>query len=123
MAVSPALPRIRRRGRPLSWIALALLVLGALDPMEGSVVIAAGAVLAACAGVLTGSRHRGLLLPGAVLVSVGVAALWGLSALGGIGGTTGRSLWWALLLVPYPIGWIVVLTGTFKLVGEFRRDG
>jgi hypothetical protein len=122
MSTSPsaslAFPRL---ARPLSWMSLALLLLGALDPMEGSVVIAGGAVLAAWAAAGTGSRYRRQLLWAAVLTAVGVAALWGMSALGGIGGTTGRSMWWALTLVPYPVGWILALVGAFRLVAELRR--
>jgi hypothetical protein len=45
----------------------------------------------------------------------------GMSALGGIGGDTGRSYWWALLFLPYPVGWIMALTGAFELVAELRR--
>src|SRR4030095_8259159 len=35
---------------------------------------------------------------------VGVAALWGLSAIGGFGGTSGRAYLWGMLIVSYPIG-------------------
>jgi NO-binding membrane sensor protein with MHYT domain len=117
-SVGSAFPQLVR---PLSWIALALLLLGAFDPMEGSVVIAVGAVLAAWAAAGAASRQRRLLLRAAVLVVVGVAALFGMSALGGIGGDTGRSYWWALLFLPYPVGWIMALTGAFELVAELRR--
>jgi NO-binding membrane sensor protein with MHYT domain len=117
-SVSSAFPQLVR---PLSWFALALLLLGALDPMEGSVVIAVGAVLAAWVAARAASRQRRLLLRAAVLVVVGVAALFGMSALGGIGGDSGRSYWWALLFLPYPVGWTMALTGAFKLVAETRR--
>jgi len=32
-----------------------------------------------------------------------------LSSLGGIGGKSGRSLWWGLALLPYPVGWLMAL--------------
>jgi len=35
---------------------------------------------------------------------VGVGALWFLSSLGGIGGKSGHSIWWGLLILPYPTG-------------------
>jgi hypothetical protein len=122
MSVTSRSTAFSRLARPLSWMALALLLVGALDPMEGSVLIAAGAVLAAWLGVGTSSRSRTLLLWGAGLTVVGVAALFGFSALGGIGGDSGRSNWWALTFVPYPVGWIASLVGAFRLVAEVRRS-
>jgi hypothetical protein len=43
------------------------------------------------------------------LIAIGVGALFGLSSIGGFGGTTGRSMWWGLLIAPYPIGWLMAL--------------
>jgi 4-hydroxybenzoate polyprenyltransferase len=37
--------------------------------------------------------------------------LFGLSAVGGFGGTTGRSAWWAVLILPYLAGWAVGILG------------
>jgi hypothetical protein len=48
------------------------------------------------------------------LIAVGVAALFGLSAIGGFGGPSGRSMWWGLLLLPYPIGWVIGLLGAVQ---------
>jgi len=39
----------------------------------------------------------------------GVAAMLAVNTLGGLGGTKGRSLWWGLLILPYPIGWILAI--------------
>lgn len=119
--ISPVVSAFPRLVRPLSWMALALVLLGALDPMEGSVVIAVGAVLAVWVAAWVASRQRRLLLRAAVFIVVGVVALFGMSALGGIGGNTGRSYWWALLLLPYPVGWVMALVGAVKLVSEIRR--
>ena len=38
---------------------------------------------------------------------VGVDDGLGLNALGGVGGQTGRSYWWAPVALPYPAGWIL----------------
>jgi hypothetical protein len=100
----------------LSWISLGLLLVGAFDPLEGSVAVAIGAVLAASAAAAQASHHLRLLLSAALLTLVGVAAMWAMSAAGGIGGHTGRSYWWGLLLVPYPEGWVMALTGAFRLI-------
>ena len=50
----------------------------------------------------------------------GVAALFGLSALGGIGGDSGRSMWWAVLLVPYVTGWVLALVESVRVLREQR---
>jgi hypothetical protein len=45
-----------------------------------------------------------------------------LSLFGGIGGNTGRSMWWGLVILPYPVGWIIGVAGAaLALVESFRR--
>jgi hypothetical protein len=51
-----------------------------------------------------------------VLVAIGVGLMFGMSAMGGIGGHTGRSMWWALALLPYPIGWVLGLTAVTMML-------
>lgn len=85
------------------------MLIGALDPMEGSVVILVGGGLVAL-GTWLGGNDRRLLaywlwLCGSILF--GVVALFGLSAVGGFGGRSGRSLWWGLWLLPYPVAWLL----------------
>ena len=46
-----------------------------------------------------------------ILIAVGVAAMWGLSVVGGFGDTTGRSMWWGLLILPYLFGWLMAIWG------------
>jgi hypothetical protein len=89
----------------LVLVALVLMVIGALDPLEGAVVIAAGVLLLAMAGAALRSPIRRRAYAAGILVVVGVAALHTLSALGGVGGSTGRSTCWLLLAAPYPLGW------------------
>ena len=89
--------------RILAVVGLLAILLGALDPLEGSVLILPGAGLLALAAWLGSSRYRKLLYWSFALVTIGVGVLWTLSAAGGFGGSTGRSLWWGLLLLPYPL--------------------
>jgi hypothetical protein len=103
----------RNQSRWLVMIGLALMVAGALDPLEGSVVILGGSVLAAIGAFLAGTRYR-LPVAAVLLIAIGVAALFGMSALGGVGGNTGRSIWWLLLCLPYAIGWILGLAGAAR---------
>lgn len=89
------------------------MVIGAVDPMEGSLVILPGSGLVAL-GTFLGPVDRRLLayrLGVFVLIAFGVGALWGLSSIGGFGGNSGRSMWWGLLILPYLIGWSIGIWG------------
>jgi len=111
----------RRWSRILVIVGLVAMVIGALDPLEGSLVILPGTGLVTLGALLGNSRHRILLYWSFVLVAVGVGALWGLSALGGFGGNSGRSNWWGLVLLPYPVGWIMGLVGAIRRLWEGSR--
>ena len=100
--------------RVLILIGLVLMLIGFLDPLEGSLIIAPGTGLVALGAFLGKTRGRMLAYWGFGLMVVGMGALWGLSAIGGIGGDTGRSMWWGLLLLPYPAGWIMGLLGAVR---------
>lgn len=86
---------------------------GAIDPLEGSALILPGSGLLALGSYLGHSeeRTRRYRTWGFVLIAFGVAALFGLSALGGIGGPSGHSVWWALLVLPYLVGWSIDVWG------------
>jgi hypothetical protein len=110
-------------GWPRIWIiaGLILMIIGAIDPLEGSVVILAGSLAAAIGAFFAKSRRKKLLITALVLIAAGVGAMFAMSAMGGIGGRTGRSLWWALILLPYPAGWIMGLIGAVLSLKEFIR--
>jgi hypothetical protein len=97
---------------------LVAMVIGALDPLEGALLILPGTGLVALGALLGNSRHRIFLYWSFVLVAVGAGALWGLSALGGLGGDSGRSNWWGLVLLPYPVGWVMGLVGAIRRLRE-----
>ncbi len=102
------------------------MLLGTLDPLEGSVLILGGSGLVALALYLGGKDRRTVRYWtwAFILIAVGVAMLFGLSAVGGIGGKTGRSMWWGLLMLPYPVGWLMVLTGgVVGVVRLFKNRG
>jgi hypothetical protein len=46
-----------------------------------------------------------------ILIAAGVAAMWGVSTVGGFGGSSGRSMWWGVLLLPYAAGWVMAVWG------------
>ncbi|TAK11556.1 MAG: hypothetical protein EPO35_12210 [Acidobacteria bacterium] len=109
------------RARFLLIAGLVLMIAGALDPMEGSVVILAGSALAAIAAYFGHLPRARAIELAFVLITVGVAALFGFSAVGGIGGTSKYSMWWVLTMVPYPIGWIVGLAATISALRASRK--
>ena len=91
---------------------------GVLDPLEGSIVILAAVAVAAFAARALHSRHAHLLYWALAFTFVGVAMLWGLSAVGGFGGPSGRTMWWAMTLVPYPIGFLLGVIGAIRALRD-----
>lgn len=89
------------------------MVFGAIDPMEGSLAVLPGSGLLALGTYLGHREHRLIAYRvwGFILIAIGVAALWGLSSVGGIGGTSGRPIWWGVLILPYLIGWSMGIWG------------
>ena len=106
--------RPTRWSRPLIIIGLVGMVIGALDPLEGSLLILPSTGLVALGAWLGLNPARKLVSWALLLVAVGVGVLWGMSSVGGLGGDTGRSMWWALLLLPYPVGWILGVIGAAR---------
>ena len=89
--------------------AIVLFLLGSIDPLEGSGLIALGGILMAVVTHLYGDPHRKYYRLAAILLVVGVALLWIFSYLGGFGGDSGLAWGWAWLMLPYPAGWLMVL--------------
>ena len=83
------------------------LLIGVLDPLEGSVVLAAGCALIALSTYLTHDRHWKIFLASLIMIVIGVFFLFYFSSLGGFGGNSNLSWWWGLLILPYPIGWLM----------------
>lgn len=102
------------------------MLLGAIDPLEGSLLILPGSGLVAV-GVYLGRRERRTLVYWTwvfLLIAVGVAAMFVLSAFGGIDGKSGRSMWWGVLMLPYPVGWLMALVGAvFALIRFVKARG
>ena len=90
-------------------IGVIALIIGAIDPLEGSVVLAAGCALIALSTYLTHDRHWKIFLASLIMMLIGVFFLFYLSSLGGFGGTAKLSWWWGTLILPYPIGWLMAI--------------
>jgi hypothetical protein len=96
------------------------LLAGVVDPMEGSLVILAGSALL-LVGTLIGKFPRHYEVWAFILTAVGVGALWLLSAFGGFSGKSGHSMWWGLVILPYPAGWILGIWSAILRLFKFFR--
>lgn len=113
---SPRLPRV------LLIAGLVALLGGAIDPLEGAPVILAGSVLVAVGTRLARAPTTRLATIALVLVVFGFGALFGLSAVGGVGGSSGQSTWLILLVVPFPIGWVMSLVAGVRTLRARRAE-
>lgn len=70
------------------------MVIGAMEPLEGSLLILPGSGLVALGTYLSQSERRltAYRVWVFILIAIGVGARWGLSSVGGIGGGSGRSV-------------------------------
>jgi 4-hydroxybenzoate polyprenyltransferase len=109
---------MHKRSRTLVIAGLVLMLAGALDPLEGWAVILVGSALPAAGAFFGKSRRYRCQVTAFVMIAIGVAALFGLSALGGVGGNTGRSIWWLAICASYPVGWVIGLVGAVALLRE-----
>jgi hypothetical protein len=109
--------------RILKVVGCVAMVLGTADPLEGAVLILPGSGLVAL-GMYLGGKDRTTVLYWTsvfILIAVGVAAMFALSAIGGIGGRSGHSMWWGVLMLPYPIGWLMALVGAVILTLRYFK--
>jgi hypothetical protein len=111
-----------RRLLALALVALAALVVALVDPLEGFPLALIGGVLALIDAHLARSRWLIPLGWGLALAAAGCAAMLVLTALGGIGGASGRSLAWGVIVLPYPVGALTLLVGTLLLVRQLWRS-
>jgi hypothetical protein len=108
-----------RRARISCIVGGAAMLLGCLDPLEGSPVILFGTGLTALGAFLSANRLRKAAYWGVGLTALGVGTLFWLSSIGGLGGDTGRSMAWSILLLPYPVGAVMALVTDARMLMEF----
>lgn len=96
----------------MTAVGVVMMLVGAIDPIAAAPWLVTGAGLSALGGYWrpdpppAGLRVR---LVAWVLLAIGATAFWWLRHHGGLGGRSGRSLWWALVLLPYPAGWFLAV--------------
>ena len=97
----------------LVTLGFAAMLIGAIDPLEGSLLVVPGSGLVAL-GIFLRNGERSVKIYRLwvfVLITFGVAALWWLSMAGGFGGSSGLSIWWGVLILPYLVGWVMGILG------------
>lgn len=105
-------------------IGVIALIVGAIDPIEGSVVLVAGCALVALSAYLTHDRHWKIFLASLIMIVTGVFFLFYFSSLGGFGGSSALSWWWGTLILPYPIGWLMaIITLIIRAVNKSKKRG
>lgn len=95
--------------RTLKITGIIALLAGIIDPLEGSFLILIGSILMTISAKLTDNYYSNLWALCTAGIIVGIIAMFYLSELGGIGGKSGLSLWWGILILPYPIGWLTMI--------------
>jgi len=99
-------------------IGVVAFIIGTLDPMEGSIVIAAACGLLTIATSIRKDRHRKIFLATFIMITVGVISLFYISSLGGFPPV---SWWWGIFILPYPVGWLMtVITLIIRAVKKER---
>jgi hypothetical protein len=110
-------------GRRIIYIiGIIAFLIGVLDPLEGSVIIAAGSFLITLSTYLNRDKHWKLFMASCIMIIVGVFFMFYFSTLGGFGGTSRLSWWWGLLIIPYPLGWLLSLILLIMRSRKKRED-
>ncbi len=90
-------------------IGIIALVIGAVDPLEGSVLIAIGSIIVSVSAYFSKDKHRRIFIILTAMILIGVFFLFYLSSLGGFGGNSSLSWWYGILILPYPIAWLIFI--------------
>jgi uncharacterized membrane protein len=98
----------------LIFAGLIAMLVGAIDPLHGFIIILPGSGLVALGAFVGKSQHRKLLYLAFAFTLLGVGAMAGV---GTFTDSHGRSEWWTLSYLPYPAGWVMSLVGT---IGKSR---
>lgn len=109
--------------RIIYTIGVIALLIGVFDPLEGSVVIAAGSAFIALSTYQTKDWHWRIFLTSLIMIVIGVFFLFYFSSLGGFGGKSTLSWWWGTLILPYPLGWLMsIITLIIRATNKSKRE-
>lgn len=100
---------------------IACIFLGAVDPLEASVVILIGSYLYTLSMYLKHHEKRFFFLICSLMMTAGIFFMFFFSWLGGIGGKSEYSLWWGILILPYPVAWLITVFSILR--SGFEKKG
>lgn len=103
-------------------IGIVALIIGTIDPFEGSVLIIVGSALLALSAYVMSDRHSKIFTAALIMIVIGVAFMFYFSSLGGFGGTSTLSWWWGILILPYPIGWLIIIAILIRRAVENKKQ-
>jgi hypothetical protein len=99
------------------------MIIGAIDPLEGSIAIGIGSALLVVTTYVKHDRHWRIFLSSFVIIIFGIIFMFYLSSLGGFGGTSTLSWWWCILIAPYPLGWLItIITLILRTIKKIKQD-
>lgn len=94
-------------------------IVGVLDPMEGSVLLMAGSILITISTYFMKDKYWKIFLTTSIMMVVGVFFLFYFSSLGGF---PPLSWWWGILILPYPIGWLMLVITLIIRAARRKRE-
>lgn len=107
--------------RVIYIVGVVALIIGAIDPLEGSLLIIAGSALLALSAYVNNDRHSKIFTIALIMIVIGVFFMFYFSSIGGFGGTSALSWWWSLLILPFPIGWITIIVVLIRRAIENKK--
>lgn len=107
--------------RVIYIVGVVALIIGAIDPLEGSLLIMVGSALLALSAYVNNDRHSKIFTIALIMIVIGVFFMFYFSSIGGFGGTSKLSWWWGLLILPFPIGWITIIVVLIKRAIENKK--
>ena len=107
--------------RVIYIVGVVALIIGAIDPLEGSLLIMVGSALLALSAYVNNDRHSKIFTIALIMIVIGVFFMFYFSSIGGFGGTSTLSWWWGVLLLPFPIGWITTIVVLIRRAIENKK--
>jgi hypothetical protein len=93
----------------LYYLGLFSLFLGSLDPLEGSILILIGFIFISIFMKVTHNKFAKYFIFASSISGIGIFFMFYFSFLGGFFGNSTLNKWYLLLLLPYPLGWLLFI--------------
>lgn len=101
---------------------VAFLIVGVIDPLEGSVAILIGSLMIYIASIMLKDRDKKMFFVAMVLILIGVLSMFIMSSMGGFGKESKMSNWLLILIIPYPLGWLMEIVILIRRIFTTKKD-